>query len=249
MSVDTVFELFRPSCYQTRLRPAVETFQRNHQVGPLVKLLRAGQERVKRDEVVRNQNLLATDGLLQSSIDILEGREFYGPESNHVPPTPGARTNAKDLRSYVEGMVYYEIFDVLCIAYTKNVPASQILTRGRLLWYLYEHSSFLERAFTGGLHGVSLEILPEKELLDRKDLEEILDHLTLVPIPDDEAEREKERKKLEAAKRSGKIAIFRSDADPAAIYGDPVSKQLSDFKHLLEYALSGRDLAIAQMYR
>ena len=69
----------------------------------------------------------------------------------------------------------------------------------------------------------------------------------VVPPPNDEEQREKERKKLEAVLKSGKPAIFPSDADLTAIYGEPVSKQIEDLKKLLRLAVSQPGLAIAQI--
>jgi hypothetical protein len=186
---------------------------------------------------------------LQSSIDILTGQEFYGPSTNHQAPYPGAKTTPNDLRYYVFNSVCGEIFETTCIAYNPSVRASQILTRGRLLWYLYDQSSFFELAFAGGgLHGTVLDYVDGGETLGVKDLSELLDHLLVVAPPNDEEQREKERKKLEAVLKSGKRAIFPSDVDLTAIYGEQVSKQIEDLKKLLMLAVSQPGLAIAQIF-
>jgi len=247
--VDTNFELYTVSAYHDRLIPAARKFEATGDTSGLCQLLAEGKERLARDPIAKAEALFKDPEGLQNSIDILEGREFYGPGSNHIPPHPGAKTTPEDLKIYVRFSVYDEIFDSTCIAYNPSVRANQILTRGRLLWYLYEQSSFFEMAFAGsGLHGTQLEYVNDGEALSTKDLADLLDHLLVVPPPDDEAERGKERKKLEAVQKSGKRFILRSEVDLMAIYGDPVSKQLEDLKKLIKRGLSQPGLAIAQFF-
>ena len=249
VSVDTIFELYTISRYQDRLVPAAKRFEETGDTSELCQLLAEGIERVVHDPVAKAEALFHDPKILQISIDILTGREFYGPSSNHKRPYSGVKTTPDDLRTYVRTSVFGEIFETTCIAYNSKVRAIQVLTRGRLLWYLYDQSSFFELAFAGaGLHGTVLDYVDGGEILSVKDLTEMLDHLLVVPPPNDEEQREKERKKLEAVRKSGKRAIFPSDVDLTAIYGEPVSKQIEDLKKLLRLAVSEPGLAIAQIF-
>jgi hypothetical protein len=247
--VDTIFELYTVGAYQDKLVPAAKRFEATGDTSGLCQLLADGIERIVHDPVAKAEVLFRDPETLQSSIDILTGREFYGPSSNHKRPYPGAKTTPDDLKYYVRTSVFAEIFETTCITYNSQVRAVQFLTRGRLLWYLYDQSSFFELAFAGGgLHGTVLDYVDGGETLNVKDLTELLDHLLVVPPPNDEEQREKERKKLEAVLKSGKRAIFPSDVDLTAIYGEPVSKQIEDLKKLLKLAVSQRGLAMAQIF-
>jgi hypothetical protein len=249
VGVDTIFELYAVSAHQDKLVPAAKRFEATGDTSGLCQLLADGIERVVHNPVAKAEALFNDPKILQSSIDILTGREFYGPSSNHKPPYPGAKTTSDDLQYYVRTSVFGEIFETTCIAYNSQVQAIQFLTRGRLLRYLYDQSSFFELAFAGGgLHGAVLDYVDAGENLTVKDLTELLDHLLVLPPPNDEEQREKERKKLEAVRTSGKRAIFRSDVDLTAIYGEPVSKQIEDLKMLLKLAISQPGLAIAQIF-
>ena len=158
VSVDTIFELYTVTAYQDKLVPAAKRFEATGDTSGLCQLLADGIERIVHDPVAKAEALFYEPKILQGSIDILTGREFYGPSSNHKRPSSGAKTTPDDLKLYVRTSVLGEIFDTTCIAYNSQVRAMQVLTRGRLLWYLYDQASFFELAFAGaGLHGTALD--------------------------------------------------------------------------------------------
>ena len=100
MSVDTIFELYTVSAYQDKLVPAARRFEATGDTSGLCQLLADGIERVVHDPVAKAEALFHDPKILQSSIDILTGREFYGPP-NHKRPFSGAKTTLDDLKLYV----------------------------------------------------------------------------------------------------------------------------------------------------
>jgi hypothetical protein len=244
--VDTIFVLVSAACYSQQIEPAAANFSRSGDTSAIVSLLRKGQLRLR--GVAPEANPLAFPGQnfdqLQDALNIIEGREFYGPSTDHKPPRKGARTSKADLKSYIESQVYDLLFWSHCVTYSSGVPARLVLTRGRLLPYLYEHSSDLENAFTGALRGKPLPLLPSAELLANDDLASIAEQLNRIPIPNDDAERRKAQAKWGALANSGDRVIVSSPF--ADSLGEPPSVQLNNLKQMLNKVLSSPDLAIVQ---
>jgi hypothetical protein len=251
--VDTIFVLVSAACYSQQIVPAAANFSRSGDTAAIVGLLRKGQLRLR--GVPPEQNPLAFPGQnfdqLQDALNIIEGREFYGegrefygPSTDHKPPRKGVRTSKADLKSYIESQVYDLLFWSHCVTYSSGVPARLVLTRGRLLAYLYEHSSDLENAFIGALRGKPLPLLPSAELLANDDLASIAEQLNKIPIPNDDAERRKAQAKWEALANSGdRVFVSSQFADSL---GEPPSVQLNNLKQMLNKVLSSPDLAIVQ---
>jgi len=244
--VDTTFVLVRPACYSQQIEPALVEFSRCGDRTAIVSLLHQGKHRLR--NVPAEQNPVAYSGsdydAFQDALNVIEGREFYGPSTNHIPPHKGARTSRKDLKTFIETQVYSLLFWSNCVAYDSGVPAELTLTRGRLLPYLYEHSSDLEMAFTGGLRGTTLALLPTKELLAKDDLARLAKQLDRVPAPDDDAEFKKAQAKWESLRHSGNRVFFSSQY--ADVFGEPPSVQFNELKQMLNKALSSPYLAIVQ---
>jgi hypothetical protein len=241
--VDTIFVLVAAACYSQQIEPAATNFSRSGDTAAIVSLLRKGQLRLR--GVAPEENPLAFPGQnfdqLQNALNIIEGREFYSPS---IPPRKGARTSKADLKVYIESQAYDLLFWANCVTYNSGVPARLVLTRGRLLPYLYEHSSDLETAFTGALRGKTLRLLPSAELLANDDVASIAKQLNKIPIPNDDAERRKAQAKLEAlAKSGGRVFVSSQFADSL---GEPPSVQLNNLKRMLDKVLSSPDLAIIQ---
>lgn len=159
----------------------------------IVGLLRRGQIRLRSVPSNQRPAVFSVPDFdpLQDTLNILEGREFYGPSTNHTPPYKGGATTKEDLKSYIETQVYGLLLWSNCVAYDLGVPSELTLTRGRFLPYLYEHSSDLEDAFTGALTGRALELLSSAELLAKEDLARIAEQLDRIPVPNDDAEHKK----------------------------------------------------------
>ena len=245
--VDTTFALVRAACYTQQIEPAAVKFSDSGDTAAIVSLLHQGQLRLR--GVRCDERPLAFSRAdfdpLQDALNILEGREFYGPSTNHTPPYQGAATTKEDLKSYIEFQVYSLLFWSNCVAYDLGVPAELTLTRGRFLPYLYEHSSDLEYAFTGALRGTALALLPSAELLAKEDLARIAEHLDNVPVPNDDAEHKKAQAKWESLVNSGNRFFVSSQF--ADVFGEPPSVQLNKLKQMLNKALSSPDLAIVQI--
>lgn len=195
--VDTMFLLVGGSCYSQHLAPAAEEFVKSGSTAGLVKLLRAAEKKLGRPVPP-----------LEGHLEILEGREFYGPGTNHMPPMPGAKTSRADLKMYVEDQVYPELFRMLCVARIDGVHSEQTLTRSGLLPYLYQHSLALEAIFTAGLRGEAMPMLHGHEVIRRSDLAKIYDLVLKVPAPNETSGAFEELKlMLKTALGDSKLAI------------------------------------------
>lgn len=96
--VDTIFILVSAACYPERIAPAAEQFSRSGETAGLVKLLREAQQRMHALPAAEKPSAFDQGfDQLQGHLDIIEGREFYRPSTNHHPPRPGARTSKADL--------------------------------------------------------------------------------------------------------------------------------------------------------
>jgi hypothetical protein len=243
--VDTVFVLVSAACYSQRIAPAASRFSSSGDSAGIVSLLRQGQQRLRGVPLDQHPFVIGGETFdpMQDALDVMEGREFYGPSTNHVPPTPGARTSRADLNTYIETQVYPFLFPAVCVAYDAGVPARQVLTRGRLLPYLYEHSSVLEDAFTGGLRGEPLPLLPSMELLSRSVVADLLRQLESVPVPDDAAEQRKAQAKWDTLRENEGVFVSSQFAD---VFGRPPSLALNDLKNLLKKSLADPKLAVIQ---
>jgi hypothetical protein len=126
--------------------------------------------------------------LIQSSINILQGTEFYGPSVNHIPPSPEATTNRQDLDYYVRFTVVEELLEGLCLAKFDRHSAEQNMGRSALIPYLYKHSSWIENAFTGEIldTGTRLDfpLGEHAEIMSLETVETLLSELNSIPAPD-----------------------------------------------------------------
>ena len=245
--VDTVFVLISVACSSQQIAPAATEFANSGNTEKIIYLVRQAQQRIRKIPVDQYKSAIGDENYdpTQEALDILEGREFYGPSTNHVPPHAGARTSKADMKTYVDGQVFPLLFETLCVAYDSGVPAHQVLTRGRLLPYLYEHSKALEDAFTGGLGGKSLPLFPYMEVISKADVASLLRNLESVPIPDDTAEQGKAQAKLDALSKQGGVLVSSQFADA---FGPPCSLALSNLKRLLRTSLADTKLAVVQRF-
>lgn len=242
--VDTVLVLVSAACYSQQIAPAAARFSKSGDRTGIISLLRQGQQRLRAVPVDQRPFSTVVDSM-QDALDVLEGREFYRPSTNHVRPKPNARTSKADLKTYVASQVYGLLFETVCVAYEEGVPARQVLTRGRLLPYLYEHSAALERAFTGGLRGKPFPLLPSIESLSRNDTADLLQHLESVPPPDDAAEQRQATAKLGALAEQGGAFVSSQFAD---VFGPSPSLALNHLKELLKTALTDSRFAVVQTF-
>jgi hypothetical protein len=124
---------------------------------------------------------------IQSSIDILNGTEFYGPAVNHIPPYSGAKATRADLDTYVRSTVVGQLLDCLCVPRIEG-GSSQNMGRSDLVPYLYEHSPWIEHAFTGGIldTGIRLDfpLGEHAEIVATEKVETFLSELNSIPKPD-----------------------------------------------------------------
>ncbi len=245
--VDTVLVLVSVGCYSQQIAPAATEFAKSGKTDGIISLVRQGQKRMRRLPIDQYRSALGDENYdpMQDALDILEGREFYGPSTNHVPPRVGARTSKTDIKSYIDGQVYPLLFETLCVDYNSGVRAQQVLTQGRLLPYLYEHSTPLEHAFTGGLRGKPLPLFSYMELLSSADVASVLRELELVPIPDDSVEKRKAQAKLDALGKQGGVFVSSQFADA---FGPSPSLALSELRKLLKASLADSKLAIVQRF-
>lgn len=245
--VDTVLVLVSAACYSQQIAPAAARFSKSGDMEGIISLLRQGQQRLRAVPVDQHPFSIGGEILdpMQNALDILEGREFYRPATNHIPPKPGTRTSKADLKTYIASQVYALLFEAVCVAYEEGVPARQVLTRGRLLPYLYEHSAALERAFTGGLGGKPFPLLPSMELLSRNDIADLVLQLESVPPPDDAAEQRQAVAKLGALGEQGGVFVSSQFAD---VFGPPPSFALNHLKQLLKTALADSRFAVVQKF-
>lgn len=130
--VDTVLVLVSAACYSQQIAPAAARFSKSGDMEGIISLLRQGQQRLRAVPVDQHPFSIGGEILdpMQNALDILEGREFYRPATNHIPPKPGTRTSKADLKTYIASQVYALLFEAVCVAYEEGVPARQVLTRG-----------------------------------------------------------------------------------------------------------------------
>ena len=90
--VDTVLVLVSTACYSQQIAFAAARFSESGDTAGIISLLMKGQLRLR--DVPLDQHPFSIGGKIldpiQNALDILEGREFYGTSTDHVPPTPGA---------------------------------------------------------------------------------------------------------------------------------------------------------------
>jgi hypothetical protein len=125
---------------------------------------------------------------IQSSIDILQGTEFYGPSVNHIRPSPEATTSRKDLDYYVRFTVVGQLLQGLCLAKYDEQVAEQNMGRSVLIPYLYKHSRRIENFFTGEIldTGTRLDFpLGEyAEIVSSETVETLFSELNSIPVPE-----------------------------------------------------------------
>lgn len=177
MGFDIYISLFHISQYRERVEPALRNYFATGERGEIVGLL----EEVKQ---------LSTEPstVIQSSINILNGKEFYCPSLKHVPSSPGATTSREDLDYHVRYAVKAELLQGLCVAKIDGHNAEQNMGRSPLIPYLYERSSWIESSFTGGIldTGTRLDfpLGEHAEVMASKTVETLLSELNAVPFPD-----------------------------------------------------------------
>ena len=228
-------------------QPLASSFSSSKNIETVVDVLRRGQERLLSVPNNRYPYLIAGERFdpIESVLDVLEGREFYRPSTGHVPAKPGDRTFQADLENLVGAQVFGFLFTALCVAYDADAPVRLVLTRGRLLPYLYEHSSSLEDAFTGTLRGESFPLFPSMELLSRATVADLLAQLESVPVPDDALEIRKAQAKWDSLRGSGPLFVSSQFAEA---FGQPVSSALRDLKNQLKESLGNPNFAIVQEF-
>ena len=177
MGFDLYISLFDLAQYRERVEPALQNYFASGEANDILRLL----------EEVRQRSGEASD-LIQSSISILNGSEFYGPSFNHIPPAPGARTNRQDLDYYVRFTVVGQLVEGLCTVKIDGRSAEQNMGRSALVPYLYEHSSWIENLFTGEIYnaGTSLNFPPAEyaEIIASDTVKTLLSELNAIPQPD-----------------------------------------------------------------
>jgi hypothetical protein len=102
--VDTVFVLVSAACYSQQIAPAAARFSSFGDTAGIVSLLRQGQQHLRGVPVDQHPFAIGGDTFdeMQNALDILEGREFYGPSTNHLSSRSSARTSKADLKTYIE---------------------------------------------------------------------------------------------------------------------------------------------------
>ena len=148
MGLDYYVALFDIAQYRQRVEPALKKYFETGECIDILLLLQEAKTLSGSD--LPESVSLACSELIQSSINILNGIEFYGPSVNHVPPSPDSKTSREDLDIYVRGSVGPQLLERLCIPRKDGGPWEQNMGRSVLVRYLYEHSSWIEGAFTAG---------------------------------------------------------------------------------------------------
>ena len=175
--VDTVLVLVSVACYSQQIAPAATEFAKSGKTDGIISLVRQGQKRrTRRLPIDQYRSAL--------------GDENYDSDAGRVGHFGGARV----LRSIHQPRAaqgwcadfqnrYQKLHRRPSLSstlrdtlrqYNSGVRAQQVLTRGRLLPYLYEHSTPLEHAFTGGLRGKPLPLFSYMELLSSADVASLL---------------------------------------------------------------------------
>jgi len=177
MGLDIWISLFDVSQYGQRVEPALRKYFETSDCTDILLLLNEVKSGSRSDSE-----------MIQSSIDILNGVEFYGPSVSHIPTSPQSKTSREDLDTYVRWTVVSQVLEGLCVPHKDGGPWEQNMGRSALIPYLYEHSSWIEDAFTGGIldKGVRLDfsIGEHSEILAPETVKLLLSELHSVPRPD-----------------------------------------------------------------
>jgi hypothetical protein len=181
MGVDIYLHLFDAVEYRDCVQPQLTHFFASGRTDGLISLL---QELIP---TAVNDSLLCEPDSLQFSIDILNGDEFYGPFVDHVRPSPNAQTSREDLDTYVRYTVVGQLLQCSCIPKLSGHFLEQNMSRSELIPFLYEHSSWIEHAFTGGLldTGERLEfpVGEHSEIVTRENVLQLKSELDRLPDP------------------------------------------------------------------
>jgi hypothetical protein len=233
VGLDYYVHLFDLRAYHEKALPAYQAFFEQGDSAPLILLLQ---------EIIRGLDVsaalpgptLSDREEYEEDIGILDGSVYYAPGINYKTSRGGRKTTRKNKLMYVRDQLIHMVLMALCVPRDRGVNPEQNMGRSPLIPYLYEHSEWIERRFTGWeLRGGMLEI-PEGEcaleLFSEEDLQEFKAELADIPAPEGDIEI---KKRLEKAQNDLRDTLRRQVPE-----GSPEFNEFYDFLSTLYRQLS-----------
>jgi hypothetical protein len=259
MSLDYYLVLFDMHWYTGRVEPTVREFFAGAPEGFLLPLLEESNQRVLQSEAVRKRLLSHNIEPGQAIIRILAGQEISSASFADDLSLFEVRESRPAVEVYVSGPVMYEILTALCIPDLPGIDPQQSIGESALLSHLVEHSTWIERAFTGDVFGkgdpLRFPLGLQSEVMRRSDVERLLAELKTIPAPNPHAGNERQVAALQnvlsrITLRRGTAGLlakmFESQVGriiPAAP-GESVADRIANLKRMLEASLADPKLAI-----
>lgn len=200
MGLDYYVHLFDLRAYREQVLPAHQAFFERDDSAPLIFLLQEIISGLDVSAALPGPTLLDRE-VYEEDIGILDGSIYYAPGINYETTRSGRKTKRKNKRMYVRDHLINLVLMALCVPRDRGVNPEQNMGRSPLIPYLYEHSEWIEKIFTGGtLRGGMLEITEgycALEHFSEEDLQEFKTALADIPAPEGDIEIKKQLEKAQ----------------------------------------------------